>query len=273
MANLYDPLKIQFDEKPRIIADSMDKLAYRNVEYEEQIKKKKLIPRIFFFSALGLFLLDLFFGFSSHFFILSAIVLGIIWLFLKIRLWMARPKAANFSPRFEMIQKIFKTIQDDLHPKRTLFGHMDLSGWEQESKIAQEVPTSTGLTTVAHYRDEWLSLRGKLYDGNMMRLSMVERTKVRKSYKKRSASGKYKTKPPKYKEDLQEMKVRIAANEDVYTVRQAGPEITIGKMTVQVQTTDGIINVTGVTSQEPTFDEILSVLKWAYDHLQPRASV
>jgi hypothetical protein len=54
--------------------------------------------------------------------------------------------------------------------------------------------------TTEHFRDEWLALEAKLYDGNILRVSAIQKSKKRKSYWKRSSiSGKMKMKPEKFK--------------------------------------------------------------------------
>ena len=70
-------------------------------------------------------------------------------------------------------------------------GWLDLTGAKQESKETRRKTSRSG-QPIVYYRDEWLRLKTRLYDGNVLRLSLIERVKDRESYWKRSRSGKYK---------------------------------------------------------------------------------
>ncbi|HNO12164.1 MAG TPA: acyl-CoA carboxylase subunit beta, partial [bacterium] len=78
-----------------------------------------------------------------------------------------------------------------------------------ENKVARETQDAQSRTTQL-FNDPWLSLKAKLYDGNVLRVTAIQKTKKRKSYWKRSRiSGKSKLKPEKFKGSQQELKVRI----------------------------------------------------------------
>ena len=132
--------------------------------------------------------------------------------------------------------------------------------------------------TTQHYLDEWLNLKAKLYDGNVLRVSAVQRAKNRQSYTKRSRiSGKTKMKPEKFKGSLNELKVRIVVNPEVYTIarnNQVIPGKAIGQYTIaQLDTEGGMVNLTAHTSSVDIQPEsILNVLHHAYGLLQRKVA-
>jgi hypothetical protein len=164
-----------------------------------------------------------------------------------------------------------------LKPGSTFLGHLDLTGATLDTKVAHETKDTQDRTT-QYFRDEWLALKAKLYDGNVLRLSAIQKSKKRKSYWKRSRiSGKMKMKPEKHKGSEQELKVRIVVNPEVYKI-DSRPQLkkgqNIGKYTVAaVSTEGGMVNLVASSPFEEVEQEhILNVLKSAYSLLQRKAA-
>jgi hypothetical protein len=156
-------------------------------------------------------------------------------------------------------------------------GHLDLTGAMLPDKVARSAKDAQDRTT-QYFRDEWLSLKAKLYDGNILRVSAIQRTKQRQSYWKRSRiSGKMKMKPAKFKGAEQQLKLRIAVNPEVYNIvrnpafRQGA---NIGKYTItQLNTEGGIIDVVGSSPfEEVESEHILGFIHSAYSLLQRKAA-
>ncbi|MFZ5819639.1 MAG: hypothetical protein ACOYYJ_07040, partial [Chloroflexota bacterium] len=164
-----------------------------------------------------------------------------------------------------------------LKPGAPFLGHLDLTGYKQPAKVARETQDSQNRTT-QHYRDEWLNLKAKLFDGNVLRVSAIQRAKIRKSYSKRSRiSGKMKIKPEKFKGSLNELKVRIIVNPEVYQIvqnNQVAPDKSVGQYTIsQVDSEGGILNLTAAAfADEIQPESILNVLHSAYSLLQRKAA-
>ena len=143
--------------------------------------------------------------------------------------------------------------------------------------MAREASDSQNRTT-QYFRDEWLSLKAKLYDGNILRVSALQRSKQRKSYWKRGAiSGKMKLKPAKFKGSEQQLKVRIVVNPEAYKIvpsTKFKPGLSVGKYTLaELNTQDGIINfVASSPSEEIESEHILGVLQSAYALLKRKAA-
>ena len=151
----------------------------------------------------GLFFLflDFVLGYNNSLFMLLCLgwwgVAFVVWLALR------RNRAGGpLAPDYATAREVFHTLRDDVAPKKFFFGHLDLTGPRQTSKVARTAQNALG-RNVSYYRDEWLSLKAKLYDGNMLRVSAIQRMKVRDSYTKRSASGKLKMKSALVKDDRQ----------------------------------------------------------------------
>jgi len=88
------------------------------------------------------------------------------------------PSGQAFGPKFDAACTIFETIKDDIAPGRTLMGWLDLTGAQQPGKVVREGISASGAPVKA-YRDEWLRIKMPLYDGNVMRVSGLERVRAR----------------------------------------------------------------------------------------------
>ena len=143
--------------------------------------------------------------------------------------------------------------------------------------MAREAKDTQDRTT-QYFRDEWLALKAKLYDGNVLRVSAIQKSKKRKSYTKRSRiSGKYKIKPEKFKGTAHDLKVRIVVNPEAYKIvsnKEFRQGANVGKYTIsQLSTEDGMINVVASSPfDEVEQDQILNFLKSAYSLLQRKAA-
>jgi hypothetical protein len=184
--------------------------------------------------------------------------------------------APSFAPNYATAREIIYTLRDDLDPKRNFFGQLDLTGAQQVSKLHHEAPNQLGLT-VQYYRDEWLGLKTKLYDGNMLRLSAVERVKVRVGFHKRSRSGKQKWKPPKVATG-QELKVRISVNPQVYELSfrpSARVGAAVGAYAITaLNASNGIVEIVANTPATAVQSaDVLGVLRLAYDMLKRKDAV
>ncbi|NJP04619.1 MAG: hypothetical protein HC837_02780 [Chloroflexaceae bacterium] len=180
-----------------------------------------------------------------------------------------------FPAHFETIRTVIQTLRDDVANGGSFAGHLDLTGLRRPEKRMQQRPDARG-RAVEYYRDEWFRLKSKLYDGNLLRISAVESTRVRNAYRKRSRSGKMKHKPEKVKNHLQELRVRVAYNPQVYHLAPtstAQPGTRIGQyQIVEIDSSDGMLNIlaqAGRTTIQAS--DMLGVLRFAYDQLQRRS--
>lgn len=274
MANLQ-PVYLSLNDKPRAVLRTMDELLQRRSDYEARLKRRRRIPWLLFLAGLPWIFVDWLLGYN----LLTCSLLTVGFWIAAIVTGVAQRRGRlgpALGPQFQAAREIIHTLRDDPDPRRNLFGHLDLSGAQQPGKLFREGQNAAGLA-VAHYRDEWLSLKTKLYDGNMLRLSAVERVKVRKGYYKRSRiSGKQKYKPPRVA-NAQELKVRLSVNPQVYEI-SPGPAARrgsqIGRYTLaELSTAGGIIDLAAYAppGNVPPGD-VLGVLRLTYDMLKRKAA-
>jgi len=274
----YTPVYVSIADKPDSIMRGMDKFV-RDVQKTESAGDKwRWIPMFIFLAGVGLTAIDgllLLFGYFSLVFTGGGILL---WLaaFIMARS-LRKSDSFDFSPRYKGTKQILHTLRDDIKPGSTFLGHLDLTGAMLKTKVAREAKDTQDRTT-QYFRDEWLALKAKLFDGNVLRVSAIQKSKKRKSYMKRSRiSGKYKTKPEKFKGTEHDLKVRIVVNPDAYQIVQNNEfrqGAIIGKYTIsQLSTEGGMINVVASSSfDEVEQEQILNFLKSTYSLLQRKAA-
>ena len=274
----YTPVYVSIADKPDSIMRGMDKFVAEVQKTESAGDKWRWIPMIIFVVGAGLAAIDglLFvFGYVSFIFTIGAICLWLAAFIMARNL--RKSDSFDFSPRYFGTKEMLRTLRDDLKPGATFLGHLDLTGAMLPTKVARETQDTQNRTT-QHFSDSWLSLKAKLYDGNVLRVSAVQKSKKRKSYWKRSRiSGKSKLKPEKFKGSEQELKVRIVVNPEAYEIRPSSnfkPGQNIGKYTIAELSTDGgIINILAKSPFEDIGQEqILGFIKSAYSLLQRKAA-
>ncbi|HLO28974.1 MAG TPA: BhlA/UviB family holin-like peptide [Anaerolineales bacterium] len=274
----YTPVYISIADKPDSIMQGMDRFVKEVQKTETAGDKWRWVPLLIFFAGLGLMSIDgllLLLGYTSVVFVAGGVGLWIASLVMARSL--RKSDSNDFSPRYKGAKEILYTLRDDLKPDTTFLGHLDLTGAMLKTKVAREAKDSQDRTT-QYFRDEWLALKAKLYDGNILRVSAIQRSKQRQPYWKRSRiSGKLKQKPAKLKGTEQQLKVRIAVNPEVYKIvpnKEFRQGANIGKYTVaQLNTEGGIIDVTANSPFEEVEPEhILGFLHSTYSLLQRKAA-
>jgi hypothetical protein len=199
--------------------------------------------------------------------LLATIIAPIAALVGVIVLKRSQPSGQEFGPRFDAARAIFQTIKDDLSPKRTLMGWLDLTG-AQPGKVIRQNTSSSGMP-INYYRDEWLKMKMMLYDGNVMRVSVLERVKARMGRWKRNRRGKSKWKAGG-SASRNELRVAITVNRDAYDVLPLRTN-QVSKFLVEARESgDGRIVLDALTDAAVSAQDILQVLRFAYGHLKPR---
>jgi hypothetical protein len=274
----FTPVYVSIADKPDSIIQGMNRFVAEVQKTESAGDKWRWIPLLIFFVGVGLVGVDgllTLLGYTSVIFSIGAFGLWIAAFILARSL--RKSDSHDFSPRYHGAKEILHTLRDDLKPGSTFLGHLDLTGAMLPTKVAREAKDAQDRTT-QYFSDPWLALKAKLYDGNVLRVTAIQKSKKRKSYWKRSRiSGKMKLKPEKFKGSEQELKVRIVVNPQAYTIKPS-PEFTrgknIGKYTVaELNTQDGMINVVAKSPFEEVEQEhILNFLKSAYSLLQRKAA-
>jgi len=275
----YDPIYLTINDKPRAILRGMTDLVARQEQIEEDRQRRRRIPLFLFLAGTPFLCIDVGFTAYGYRMCVFSLATAACWIAaLLVFIVLRRARAMKLSPLYDAAQEVVHTLRDDIDPKRTFFGHLDLTGTQLPDKLARESSDARDRIT-QYYRDEWLSLKAKLYDGNMLRFSAIKRVKKRKGYWKRSSiSGKMKWKPEKFKGNLQELKVRLSVNPQVYQTPDSSsftPGAKVGPYTITLfNATGGVIDFAGRYSGESaSAGEILGVLRAIYDLLERKVSI
>lgn len=273
----FAPVYVSIADKPDSIIRGMNNFVREAQKTENAGDKWRWIPMVIFFAGIGLALVDVLLfllGYTSFIFMLGGFLLWVAAFVMARSL--RRSDILDFSPRYTGAKEILYTLRDDLKPGATFLGHLDLTGSMNETKVSRETKDAASRTT-QHFNDPWLSLKAKLYDGNILRVSAIQKTKKRKSYWKTNARGKMKSKPEKFKGTHQELKVRIVVNPEAYAIKpnnQFSQGKDVGKYKIEQLNTDGgMINILAVSPFEEVEQEhILNFLKSAYTLLERKAA-
>jgi hypothetical protein len=274
----FAPVYVSIADKPDSIIRGMNNFVREAQRTETAGDKWRWIPMMIFFAGIGLGMIDVLLfllGYTSFVFIAGGFLLWIAAFVMARNL--RKSDILDFSPRYHGVKEILHTLRDDLKPGATFLGHLDLTGSMLQTKVARETQDAQNRTTQL-FNDPWLSLKAKLYDGNVLRVTAIQKTKKRKSYWKRSRiSGKNKLKPEKFKGSQQELKVRIVVNPEAYVIKpnnQFSLNKDVGKYKIeQLSTEGGMINVVAVSPfEEVAQTDILAFLKSAYSLLERKAA-
>lgn len=271
----WTPLYLNFSNKPRAILDNMSALVAQADKVNATKTRWGKGPRLLLWSGLGLMLVEgliYLLGYTpSCAFVTGGLALWVIAIVLGVSLRRAQVQA--FPPTFNEFNQIVHTLRDDLRPGSGFLGSLDLTGARQSTKVARSANDAKGRTT-QYFRDQWLNFKAKLYDGNILRVSGIQRLKERNGYWGRGKiSGKAKWKPAKFKGAYQELKVRIAVNPEIYKIvpnKEIKVDSQVGDFTINaVDTEGGIVTVLASSPRENVSAEsVLGVLKSAYGLLQ-----
>ena len=273
----YTPVYFSIADDPDAVIEGMDKFVAEVQKNESVGDRWRWVTMAIFFTGVGLMAIDGFLfllGYPSFVFTARA---GLLWIAaLVMARSLRKSDSHDFSPRYTGTKQILYTLRDDLKPESSFLGHLDLTGAMLDTKVARETK-DTQDRTMQYFRDEWLALKAKLYDGNILRVSAIQKSKKRKSYWKRGRiSGNMKMKPEKYKGSVQYLKVRIAVNPELYQIvpnKEFRQGANMGKYTISELNTDGgIIDVIANSPfEEVESEHILGLLHSAYSLLQRKA--
>lgn len=262
---------MDFNQSPREIVRVMAETQQKVTEYEARRRWHVRLLWLLFPLGLPFICADVALGYNICTFSLVALTLwagAILGLIMIGR----RGKMPPFGPKFDLVRTVFDTVRDDVSPKRTLVGWLDLTGPEQESKKTREKTSASG-QPIHYYRDEWLRLKTSLYDGNVLRVSVIDRVKARQGFWKRGRSGKRKYRSGSSQSEVQ-LEFSISVDTSRYSVVPFDQQVTtIPNSRFVIQQADareGRVTLSAAASSAQ-FDawDILNALRYGYDHVQP----
>ena len=265
-------IHLDFNQAPADIVEIMDETRERAAINQAQAKRYRRLLWLLFFVGLAMFLVDFLLGYNY----LTCSLIGVVLIILALAgryLLRRRLQPPRFGSQFDLTRDILYTIRDDISSKKTVVGQLDLTGARQESKRYRQKKSASG-RPVSYYRDEWLRLKGKLYDGNVLRLSLIEKEKVREGFYKRSRiSGKRKWKPGS-SSALHQATIGISANPDFFAVPPVdltgrsipGSQFAVAESAVG----QGRVSLKLVAAEPVGAWDVLNALQFAYQHIEPR---
>jgi hypothetical protein len=155
--------------------------------------------------------------------------------------------------QFEAVYRILHTLRDDTGRKGRVVGWLDLSGPRQPEKKVRTGRTRSGKPKV-YYRDPWFQVKIKLADGNLLRLALVDKVKLKSG----SMVGHY-----------TQVKAKLVPNPDLYPLTSLlTGAIPLPGATLSDE--DGAIAFTSmVRPHSLPLEEILETLRFIYRHLEP----
>lgn len=269
----YAPIYITLGDRPKSILQSVDDLNARKQLADDVYKQRRWIPWALVIGGFPFLCIDMAILALGYPFFGLTCVMGVCWLAaIVMGINLRKARMPDFHPDLKTAYAVIQTLRDDLLPKSVFLGHIDLTGSERADKVSREQEDQLGRKTRL-YSDEWLRLKTKLFDGNVLRVSAIHKIKKRDSYMGRGRSGKSKMKPAKLKGDFQELNVRIAVNPEMYEIVPS-PAVqvgaSIGSFLVQVvDTNGGMVTLSCATSQtQNTANDILAVLQASYSLLK-----
>ena len=269
---MSSPIHLDFNQAPADIVEIMDETRAQAAISQAQAKQYRRLLWILFFAGLAMFLVDFLLGYNF----LTCSIVGVVLILLTLGgryLLRHRLQPPRFGSQFDLTRDLLHTIRDDIPAKKTIVGQLDLTGPRQESKRYRQKKAASG-RPVSYYRDEWLKLKGNLYDGNVLRLSLVEKEKVREGFYKRSRiSGKRKWKTGS-SNAIHMASIGISANPDRFVVPPVdltGRSIPESRFAVAESAVgQGRVSLKLVASQPIGAWDVLNALQFAYQHIEPR---
>jgi len=173
----YAPVYVSIADKPDSIIRGMNNFVREAQKTESAGDKWRWIPMFIFFAGIGVALIDVLLfllGYTSFVFIIGGFLLWVAAIVMARSL--RKSDILDFSPRYNGVKQILHTLRDDLKPGSTFLGHLDLTGSMLSTKVARETQDAQNRTTQL-FNDPWLSLKAKLYDGNVLRVTASQKTK------------------------------------------------------------------------------------------------
>jgi hypothetical protein len=182
------------------------------------------------------------------------------------------PRPADHGPLIRPWVEVLRGLADDAAPGKRASGLLDLSGPEQKKKLVRSAKAASG-APISIYRDEWCRLRLPLLDGSQLRISGVDRWKVRGDYWKQGARRR-KLKPGR-KEQLRTVEAQLTHDPGRYEARAAQGPWQLGYLHASAVRVDpGRVVVTAVLPNHGLLEakDVLALVALAFRSLERRSA-
>lgn len=184
----------------------------------------------------------------------------------------SRAKLALGSPfdsRFDEARQVFAALKDDLPRRYPLLGWLDLTGLS-EPKL-QRRDWSAGGAPLVFYRDEWLRLKLKLWDGNVMRVSAIESIRKKEGFWKRG------TRRSKWKQGAtsarHQLKISVVVDNRTHIIRRPAQQQRLDRLWLEAEVaSEDRLVLSAYADDRLSAQHLLGAMKLAYDHVTPRTA-
>ncbi len=243
-------IRIDMAHHPQTILDTMEK-----TEKDAHAAKQQWgLGCGFTLAVVGVGALAYFLGSSLGYSQILVVLAFVFWALAAIAgvvLLLNRPRFPQ--EQLEPVRQILYTLRDDTGRKGWVAGWLDMSGPQQKTKQTRTARSAGGKMKV-YYRDPWFRARFKLVDGNVLRLSLID---------------KVKTKAGSVVNHRTQFTAKLVINPELYRIGTAPS----GESTPPVHihsAGDGVLSIkTEVDPRRPPVDHILESLKAMYSYLEP----
>jgi len=239
-------LYLDINTRPREVLRVMDQVTEEMRRYRTGRRRIWQVVAGLGVAGLIFLLIDVALDYPGGAFAFSGLcLLGTSVIFLVIGFWTVG-RARLSRTQWDIARQVLYTLRDDVGRKGRVTGWLDLTGPQQQSKLLRTGRTRSGRVKY-YYRDPWFSAKIQLVDGNLLRLTALERIKVKKGY---------------VADRRHQLKVKLVVNSQVYDIApsQSMPGLVRDDTILQLQLSKPDL----ITAQE-----VLSSLKNMYSHLQP----
>jgi hypothetical protein len=169
--------------------------------------------------------------------------------------------------RMENCKAVVEALEHDAMPGKPASGWLDLTGPRQGSKVCRVGKAASG-RQIRLYRDEWWRFTLPLRDGNRLRISAVERVKVKDAVRRRRRTK------PEAEETVATVEVKLGVNTAAYRTKPQLTPATSGDSLKPgpIQTTpDSVSTVAALRGLPARFrpKDLLTLLALVYARLEP----
>jgi hypothetical protein len=166
---------IEMAHHPQAILDTLDQAEHAAQRTRQQWKLGCGLTLALVGVGALVFLLGTALDYGLFLILLAFILLGLAIL-TGLALLISRPRFSH--EQLASIRQILHTLRDDTGRKGWVAGWLDMTGPKQATKQVRTVRSGGGKQKV-YYHDPWFRARIKLVDGNVLRLSVIDKVKTK----------------------------------------------------------------------------------------------
>lgn len=240
---------VEMAHHPQAILDAMDGMedALASVQMRQKLARYGAVSMLVIgFVGFFLSLMTENAGLALPCFALAAI--GVILMSLSSR-W----QIPMLQEHFDAARLILYVLRDDTGRKGRVVGWLDLSGPQQKEKTVRRARSGGGKQKI-YYRDPWFKVKFKLADGNLLRLTLEDKVKVKAGSIVRHQS---------------QFSAKLVANPNLYRLDSAPPSALPASRAL-LSHQDGVFVVkAGGPAKNLSARQVLETLKAVYGYLEP----